>query len=150
MAAAGRLAPIEAAAAAVVAWRASVVRTWAMVRWTVMVRPRTVVGVLMWVRVFGVVHSRDMASPPWPTAEHEWRGAHVATASAAAVSSARRRVLAFEGVEEAASTGPWAALRLSSSALGLIPGGVGVEGCWVDLWRVFGGWLVVPGLLAGA
>ena len=74
----------------------------------------------------------------------------MATASAAAVSSTRRRVLAFEGVEEAASTGPWAALRLCSSALGLTPGGVCVEGGWVDLWRVFGGWLVVPGLLAGA
>jgi hypothetical protein len=74
------------------------------------------------------------------------RAAAEATASATtATVAATRRVLAVEGVEETTSTGPWVVLRLGAGGVG-----VGVEGCWVDLGRVFGGGLLGGCSLAGA
>jgi hypothetical protein len=123
-------------------------------RGTTMVRAWAVVWILVRMGVFVAVHAGHVARPPWAAAEHKWRWAHgtasmmvvrsaaafEAASTRAAVASATLLIGSFEGVGEAASTVPWTSAK-TFSILRFV--GVVVQGRGIDLWRVFGGGLVV-------
>jgi len=123
-------------------------------RGTTMVRAWAVMWILVRMGVFIAVHAGHVARPPWAAAEHEWRWAHGTTSmmvvrsaatfeaasTAAAVASATLLIAAFGGVGEAASTVPWTSAKTFRD-LRLV--GVVFHGSRIDLWRVFGGGLVV-------